>query len=709
MSAEEHLQALLLRWEELTRTGQTVSADELCRECPELAAELQRPIDGLREMAWLSGLGTHSPTAAAPGPLAPGLEVVPGYRLSRWLGKGGFGEVWQALAPDGLPVALKLVPRLDRGAALELRSLKVIESICHPHLLATRGAWQTEHFIVVALELADRTLLDRWQEERQQGRPGIPGDELLAYFRQAAEGIDYLHAQSVQHRDIKPQNLLLAGSQVKVADFGLARLLAHTATSHTGVLTLAYAAPEFFDGQTTRHSDQYGLGVTYCLLRGGRLPFAGTPAAVMAGHLGRPPDLTMLPANERPAVARALAKRAGARWPSCRAFVAAVEQAFRSGESPVPPSGADHEDPSGGSQPPRRGWQRRSVLLGGLAALTAPVSVGVMLVDRFSRSEEQRPEDRGVLLGPWAIPSRANAITSPQIRSVRVARYGNPFGGVVALTNGGEVPLLFDLGRKVVLHRFAEGKPGPCADLGPDIMNPLLGASGHDDGEVVVWDLQAKRVVRRFAHPKSVSSVRFTMDGRRLLTGCCDQTVRLWDLKTGQELCRGEGHESIIMQAILDETGQRALSASWDGTVALWDLRRRPVTRPLKQFDCRSRRVYCVAWSPDNRTAACGSTDQVIQIWDLEKGREIKRLEGHDGGVLELVYLGPDHILSAGDNSARIWHVAQGRELVRSPALPSTANSAVPVKIGKERHVLIGTNGHGLWLWKLPDRLKHLV
>jgi serine/threonine protein kinase len=538
MSAEDILQSLLLRWEELTKTGQTVSAEELCRDCPELAAELQRRIDALREMAWLSGLGAPPSKATVLGPpLAPDLEVVPGYRLIHWLGKGGFGEVWKGLGPNGVPVALKMVPRLDKGAHLERRALTVVESIRYPHLLATLGAWQTEHFIVVALELADRTLLDRWQEERQRGRPGIPGHELLAYFRQAAEGIDYLHGQSIQHRDIKPQNLLLAGGQVKVADFGLARLLAHTVTSHTGVLTLAYAAPEFFDGRTTRHSDQYSLGVSYCQLRGGRLPFSGTPAAVMAGHLGRSPDLRMLPPGERPAVARALAKSAASRWPSCGAFVAAVEETLRSRESPGSPATADREKPSVGSQPRRRTWRRRSVLLGGLAALVAPFSVGAMLVDRFSRPEEQRPDDQGMLSGPWLIPARDNAIASPQVRSVSVANYGKPLDRVVVLSNGGDVPLLFDLGRKQILRRFAIGKPGPCADLGPDFMRPRLGASGHDNGEVVLWDLHDMRVFGRIrAHTRSVSSVRFSMDGRRLLTASCDNTIRLWDVQTGQEI-----------------------------------------------------------------------------------------------------------------------------------------------------------------------------
>jgi serine/threonine protein kinase len=161
-------------------------------------------------------------------------------------------------------------------------------------------------------------LLDRCHEAQAGGLPGIPRDELLVYLRDAAEGIDFLQKRTIQHRDIKPQNLLLVGGRVKVGDFGLARLLANSVTGHTGSLTLAYAAPEFFEGKTTRQSDQYSLAVAYCRLRGGKLPFEGTPAAMVAAHLHRPPDLTMLPSEERPAVAKALSKKPGDRWPTCR-------------------------------------------------------------------------------------------------------------------------------------------------------------------------------------------------------------------------------------------------------------------------------------------------------------------------------------------------------------------------------------------------------
>ncbi|MGE3809753.1 MAG: protein kinase [Gemmataceae bacterium] len=184
-------------------------------------------------------------------------------------------------------------------------------------------------------------LLDRWKEASQSHLPGIPRDELLEYMREAAKGIDFLNSNQrlpggeqvgIQHKDIKPQNLLLVGGTVKVADFGLAKVLYSTVTTASSTMTPAYAAPEFFSGQATRWSDQYSLAVTYCQLAAGRLPFEGSPLEVMAGHVTRAPHLKMLPEEDRPVVARALAKKPEDRWPTCRDFVIHLER----GASPTP-------------------------------------------------------------------------------------------------------------------------------------------------------------------------------------------------------------------------------------------------------------------------------------------------------------------------------------------------------------------------------------
>ena len=278
-------------------------------------------------------------TADGLGVLAPGGRPLPEYELVKLLGRGGFGEVWRAAGPGGFDVALKFIRLGGPAAQIELRSLELMKGIRHPHLLTLFGAWQRDDYLIVAMELADRTLLQRLQECVEQGLPGIPVLELLEYTDEAAEGLDYLNEgrhpspsgtpSGVQHKDVKPQNLLLVGGSVKVADFGLVQVLEQTAVSATGGLTPAYAAPEIFAGRTTKWSDQYSLAVTYCHLRGGRLPFSGSAAKLMAGHIAQPPDLSMLPEVERDAVERALAKEPGRRWPNCRAFAEALEAAVR--------------------------------------------------------------------------------------------------------------------------------------------------------------------------------------------------------------------------------------------------------------------------------------------------------------------------------------------------------------------------------------------
>src|SRR5262249_32536051 len=144
----------------------------------------------------------------------------------------------------------------------------------------------------------------------------------------------------------KPANLLLLGGCVKVADFGLAKVLQNSMASNTGTMTLAYAAPECINGTTSQHSDQYSLAVTYCHLRGNRLPHRGTAQQVMYGHLMGPPDLSMLPNAEQPVVARALAKDPAQRWPNCRAFVHALARAARANPGPVAAPRGHKSDPA---------------------------------------------------------------------------------------------------------------------------------------------------------------------------------------------------------------------------------------------------------------------------------------------------------------------------------------------------------------------------
>src|SRR5207253_4506210 len=138
-----------------------------------------------------------------------------------------------------------------------------------------------------------------------------------------AEALDLMNNDyQLQHLDIKPQNIFLVHNHVKVADFGLVKDLEGMQASVTGGVTPVYAAPETFDGWVSRFSDQYSLGIVYQELLTGQRPFTGNNVRhLVLQHMSGSPDLSALPANDRPAILRALSKKPEDRCPTIRPFV----------------------------------------------------------------------------------------------------------------------------------------------------------------------------------------------------------------------------------------------------------------------------------------------------------------------------------------------------------------------------------------------------
>src|SRR5438105_1495388 len=255
----------------------------------------------------------------------PGAEPIAGYQLVQRLGTGGYGEVWKATAPGGLTKAIKIVygHMHETRAEQELKAMGRIKEVRHPFILSLERFEIIDNQLVIVMELADKSLMDRFQECRLSGLPGIPRNELLAYLLDAADALDYMGEQyGLQHLDIKPQNLLLVGGRIKLADFGLVKGLEATSASATGGITPIYATPEAFDGRVSRYSDQYSLAIVYQEMLTGCRPFPGTtPFQLAAQHSKCAPLLDSLSLHDRPAIARALSKVPEQRFPTCREMV----------------------------------------------------------------------------------------------------------------------------------------------------------------------------------------------------------------------------------------------------------------------------------------------------------------------------------------------------------------------------------------------------
>ncbi|MFO0798528.1 MAG: serine/threonine-protein kinase [Gemmataceae bacterium] len=256
-----------------------------------------------------------------------GDEPVPGYVLVEPLGRGGFGEVWKCVAPGGLHKAVKFVPGGGDQLRQEAAAFERVRALRHAFLLSLERVELIGGDLVMVMELADAQLQDRFDECRRRGRCGIPRDELLRYVADAAEALDVIAARyGLQHLDVKPANLFLIDGHVKVGDYGLVRALG-AGPSDAG-LTPKYAAPEVLRGSADARSDQYSLALVYYELLTGAFPYPGrTAQQLMLQHMSRAPDLTALPATDRAAVGRALAKEPADRFPSCSDFVRAVATA----------------------------------------------------------------------------------------------------------------------------------------------------------------------------------------------------------------------------------------------------------------------------------------------------------------------------------------------------------------------------------------------
>ncbi|HEY1378487.1 MAG TPA: serine/threonine-protein kinase, partial [Gemmataceae bacterium] len=218
--------------------------------------------------------------------LQPGEEPFPGFVLHLPLGRGACGEVWEAHGPDGTTVALKFMRcRNSSIATKEVRSFQALSGLYHPNLLRVYQVFLQADYLVIAMELAEYSLMDLLDLYVAEHGTAVKPELVCQYLSQSAIALDFLNTYqhnhegrrvAFQHCDIKPSNILVCGGRAKLADFGLSAALTTTLETHGRAGTLDFAAPEVYRGQLSDRTDQYALAVTYCLLRGGRLPFHNT-------------------------------------------------------------------------------------------------------------------------------------------------------------------------------------------------------------------------------------------------------------------------------------------------------------------------------------------------------------------------------------------------------------------------------------------------
>ncbi len=302
MSIEEVLEDLLSLWQHAQADGREVSANELCRDHPELLAELQGRIEAVRQMnqflegvnrqtlSFRGGQGTNPEPTQETGPVSasaslPAAAQPPGYEILGELGRGGMGVVYKARQTQlNRVVALKVLRAGGLAGSEELARFRseAVARLQHPNIVQVFEVGEQEGWPFFSLEFCPGGSLDR----RLAGTP-LAARLAAGLLETLSRAVEAAHQSGIVHRDLKPANILLAGGPdwpldrgtPKITDFGLAKQLdVESNQTRSGAImgTPSYMAPEQAAGRTRDIgplSDVYALGAILYECLTGRPPF----------------------------------------------------------------------------------------------------------------------------------------------------------------------------------------------------------------------------------------------------------------------------------------------------------------------------------------------------------------------------------------------------------------------------------------------------
>ena len=187
--------------------------------------------------------------------------------------------------------------------------------------------------------------------------------------------------------------------------------------------------------------------------------------------------------------------------------------------------------------------------------------------------------------------------------------------------------------------------------------------SGSRDNTLKLWDISTGQTLHTFeGHRDFVNAVTFLPDGKTAISGSDDNTLKLWDLSSGKALGCFVGHSDSVTKVVISPDGKTVLSGSRDNTLRLWDLLS---GRALHTLDGHSGRIYAVSISPDSKTAISGSQDNTVKLWDLSNGKVLRNFEGHSSWVFSVAISpnGKTAISGSSDNTLKLWDLYSGKML----------------------------------------------
>jgi len=537
----------------------------------------------------------------------------------------------------------------------------------------------------------------------------LPTQERLDLFIKVCQAIQHAHQKGIIHRDIKPSNILVTlhdGVPVpKVIDFGIAKAIEGRLTDatvytqlHQFIGTPAYMSPEQAEMSgldIDTRSDIYSLGVLLYELLAGTPPFdpkeliaSGIDAMRKTIREKEPPRPSTKLSQTLVAADVMRLKSPGTETPSSEEEIRASSRRLLRIKETITLLKGDldwivmkclekdrtrrYETANGladdlkrhltnepvVARPPTaayrflKAWQRNQLAFTAAAAVVLALLVGTG-VSTWQAVEATRARRAAVKQRIAAQDAQAQATAQQKKAETELTRAeGLVYAGKLLLAQ----------------TDFESGNGGLALHYLDECQQNLRGWEHR-----YLWTrINAKQTL--VGHASAVSSVAFSPDGRRILTGSEDKTAKLWDAATGQEILTLKGHKGYVMSVAFSPDGERIVTGGGEwgvgekpGEVKVWDAATGQLLRDLKGH------IYCVwgvAFSPDGQRIVTGAGDWAdgpgeAKVWDARTGQEILALKAHAKGVRSVAF-SPDGqriVTSSEDHTTKVWDAKTGQQL----------------------------------------------
>lgn len=552
--------------------------------------------------------------------VTPSLCTLGDYTLRRKLGRGGMGVVYEAWENSmDRAVAVKVLPAGiaadDKAVARFVQEARLAGRLNHKNVVGVYGMGVKAETPYYAMEYVHGETLAQILGRIRDAGPGTetpfgPKDQVDYFakvaraFAQVADGLQHAHENGVIHRDIKPSNLILdAERRLRILDFGLAKLEGQESLTLSGDLvgTPAYMSPEHARRREVpcdHRTDIYSLGATLYEFLTLEPPFRGKDSQDTLSQIiekdPRPPRQlnARIPADLETLLLKCLRKDAGDRYGTAEALGQDLRR-FARGD-PI-----EAKAQSLWEQTTKRLWRQRRL---GLAVGAFLMLALVALAASAAVIAKARDAAKYDLYVSNMLLATKDLETGSFSRFCELLKAHIPEAGEPDL-RGWEWYYLEGLRQQELFTLAGHTGMVHSVSWSPDGRQLI---SGSIDGTVRIWDVSASEEVKRLEHGAAVSAVAWSPNGRWWAAGGQKGLVRIWDANTSGEV-HVLPHETRVSALAWSHDGTHLATGGSDGTVKIWNGNTFEAVRNLPRPDAA---VLSLAWRPDNRVLAVGFQDQ---------------------------------------------------------------------------------------------------